>query len=108
MGTRSGLDAATLSEILKASSGKNWSVEVYNPYPGVMPAAPASKGYAPGFTCDLMVKDLKLASATAAEIGFANPLGTRARELYEEHQAAGSGALDFSSILQKLADDSKR
>ena len=38
---------------------------MYNPYPGVMEGAPASNGYAPGFTCDLMVKDLRLASDVA-------------------------------------------
>ncbi len=102
MGTRAGLDAGVLSEILLASSGKNWSLEVYNPYPGVMPAAPASNGYAPGFTVDLMLKDLKLAAEAANDVGFNNSLGSVARELYEAHQAEGSGALDFSSILQKL------
>lgn len=102
MGVRSGLDATVVSEIMTASSGRNWSLEVYNPYPGVMPGAPASKGYAPGFTCDLMVKDLRLAAETAKDVSFANPMGTLARELYEAHQAAGSGAKDFSSILEKL------
>ena len=48
MGANSGLDPAKLSEILKASSGRNWSLEVYNPMPGVMEGVPASKGYAPG------------------------------------------------------------
>ena len=75
---------------------------MYNPYPGVMPAAPASNGYAPGFTVDLMLKDLKLAAEAANDVGFNNSLGSVARELYEAHQAEGSGALDFSSILQKL------
>jgi 3-hydroxyisobutyrate dehydrogenase len=56
MGARSGLDPAALSEIFKASSGRNWSVEVYNPFPGVMPNAPASNDYKPGFMVDLMAK----------------------------------------------------
>ena len=48
MGARSGLEPAALSEILRASSGRNWSLEVYNPYPGVMEGVPASKGFQPG------------------------------------------------------------
>ena len=42
MGARHGLDPAVLSDIMLASSGRNWSLEVYNPYPGVMETAPAS------------------------------------------------------------------
>ena len=61
MGARNGLDPAVLSEIMLASSGRNWSLEVYNPYPGVMDTAPASNDYKPGFMVDLMVKDLGLA-----------------------------------------------
>ena len=45
MGVRNGLDPKVLSEIMLASSGRNWSLEVYNPYPGVMPTAPASNAY---------------------------------------------------------------
>lgn len=46
LGVRQGLDPKVLSEIMKKSSGGNWSLEVYNPYPGVMENAPASKDYA--------------------------------------------------------------
>ena len=66
-GERHGLAPETLSAILSASSGRNWSLEVYNPMPGVMPSVPASNGYAPGFMVDLMVKDLGLAMEVAAD-----------------------------------------
>jgi 3-hydroxyisobutyrate dehydrogenase len=102
MGARHGLDPAVLSEIMLASSGRNWSLEVYNPYPGVMDTAPASKDYQPGFMVDLMVKDLGLAMAMAAAVGFDNPMGQLARDLYQEHQKDGNGRRDFSSILEKL------
>ncbi|WP_116368088.1 3-hydroxyisobutyrate dehydrogenase [Parahaliea mediterranea] len=102
MGARNGLDPKVLSEIMLASSGRNWSLEVYNPYPGVMENAPASKDYKPGFMVDLMVKDLGLALDIAGQCDFDNPMGQLARTLYSEHQAAGNGSLDFSSILQKL------
>ncbi|MEE4192617.1 MAG: 3-hydroxyisobutyrate dehydrogenase [Halieaceae bacterium] len=105
MGARHGLDPAVLSEIMLASSGRNWSLEVYNPYPGVMATAPASNDYKPGFMVDLMVKDLGLAMAIADGAGFDNPMGRLARDLYEEHQKDGSGARDFSSILEKLQSE---
>ncbi|KPQ24142.1 MAG: 3-hydroxyisobutyrate dehydrogenase, partial [Halomonas sp. HL-93] len=61
MGVKNGLDPAVLSEIMKQSSGGNWALNVYNPYPGVMENAPASKDYQGGFQVDLMIKDLGLA-----------------------------------------------
>lgn len=102
MGARNGLDPKVLSEIMLASSGRNWSLEVYNPYPGVMATAPASNDYKPGFMVDLMVKDLGLALEIAQQCNFDNPMGQLARELYSQHQQAGNGQKDFSSILQKL------
>jgi len=102
MGARHGLDPRVLSEIMLASSGRNWSLEVYNPYPGVMDSAPASNDYHPGFMVDLMVKDLGLAAGIASTADFENPMGQLARDLYEEHQRAGNGQRDFSSILEML------
>lgn len=100
MGARNGLDPAVLSDIMLASSGRNWSLEVYNPYPGVMESAPASKGYQPGFMVDLMVKDLGLALEVADGSGVDNQMGRLAKALYDEHQAQGNGQRDFSSILE--------
>jgi len=102
MGARNGLDPKVLSEIMLASSGRNWSLEVYNPYPGVMESAPASNDYKPGFMVDLMLKDLGLAMEIAEQSDVDNPMGRLARELYSQHQEAGNGRMDFSSILQKL------
>ena len=102
MGARNGLDPAVLSEIMLASSGRNWSLEVYNPYPGVMDNAPASNDYKPGFMVDLMVKDLGLAMEIADNSGIENKMGKLAQAIYEAHQEAGNGKLDFSSVLRGL------
>lgn len=102
MGAASGLDPAVLSEIMKASSGNNWSLQVYNPYPGVMPTAPASNDYKPGFMVDLMVKDLGLAMAVAEQSGVSNPMGQLAQTLYQSLQSEGAGQEDFSSIMRQV------
>jgi 3-hydroxyisobutyrate dehydrogenase len=102
MGARNGLDPKVLSEIMLASSGRNWSLEVYNPYPGVMENAPASNDYKPGFMVDLMVKDLGLAMEIAQLSDVNNSMGQLARDLYGQHQESGNGQRDFSSILQQL------
>jgi 3-hydroxyisobutyrate dehydrogenase len=104
MGARNGLDPAVLSEIMLASSGRNWSLEVYNPYPGVMETAPASNDYKPGFMVDLMVKDLGLAMEIAEQAGVDNRMGQLAHALYTAHQGDGNGQVDFSSIQQTLQD----
>ncbi|MGE8603166.1 3-hydroxyisobutyrate dehydrogenase, partial [Bordetella trematum] len=62
LGVANGLDPKVLSDIVAKSSGRNWATELYNPWPGVMEHAPASKGYAGGFGVDLMLKDLGLAA----------------------------------------------
>lgn len=102
LGVANGLDPQVLSEIMVKSSGRNWSLELYNPYPGVMDNVPASRGYSGGFGVDLMLKDLGLATETALNAQASIPLGEMARNLYALHSKAGAGGLDFSSILQIL------
>ena len=100
LGVANGLDPKVLSEIMRRSSGGNWALEKYNPFPGVMDTAPASKGYAGGFGTDLMLKDLGLAQESAMTVKASTPLGGMARNLYAIHSQAGAGGLDFSSILR--------
>jgi len=100
MGEKHGLDPQRLSEIMLASSGRNWSLEVYNPWPGVMEGSPASNDYQPGFMVDLMAKDLGLAADVAESASVDNRMGLLARELFAAHQAAGNGSRDFSSVLE--------
>lgn len=100
LGVANGLDPKVLSEIMRRSSGGNWALEKYNPMPGVMETAPASKNYAGGFGTDLMLKDLGLAQENAAAVRASTPLGGLARNLYAAHSLAGHGALDFSSVLK--------
>jgi 3-hydroxyisobutyrate dehydrogenase len=102
LGVANGLDPKVLSEIMRRSSGGNWALEKYNPLPGVMETAPASKNYAGGFGTDLMLKDLGLAQENAAAVRAATPLGGLARNLYAAHSLAGHGALDFSSVIKMV------
>jgi len=105
LGVANGLDPKVLSEIISKSSGCNWSIEKYNPWPGVMENVPASKGYAGGFGVDLMLKDLGLASEAAISTGSVIALGELARNLFALHSAQGNGQLDFSSIVELIKRD---
>lgn len=102
LGVDNGLDPKVLSEIMLKSSGRNWSLELYNPYPGVMDTAPASREYAGGFQVALMAKDLGLAMEAAQKSKSATPLGALSKQLYALHAAQGKEKLDFSSVLQLL------
>ena len=101
LGVNNGLDPVVLSEIMKNSSGGNWSLEKYNPYPGVMKTAPASEDYSGGFLNTLMLKDLNLVSELALQSESSTPMGKLALQLYEEMKDQGFGTLDFSSIQKK-------
>ncbi|MES2072666.1 MAG: 3-hydroxyisobutyrate dehydrogenase [Pseudomonadota bacterium] len=102
LGVANGLDPKILSDIMAKSSGRNWALELYNPYPGVMENVPASRHYQGGFGVDLMHKDLGLAAEAALASHAATPMGELARNLYGLHSKAGAGAKDFSSILELL------
>ncbi len=102
LGVANGLDPKVLAEIMRRSSGGNWALEKYNPYPGVHENAPASKGYAGGFGTDLMLKDLGLSQENATATRASTPLGGLARALYAAHSLAGHGGEDFSSIIKMV------
>lgn len=104
LGAKNGLDPAVLSEIMKQSSGANWVLNVYNPWPGVMEGVPASNNYKGGFQVDLMAKDLGLAWETALSSKSSIPMGSLARNLFALHAQKGNGGLDFSSIQQMFAE----
>jgi len=107
LGADNGLDPAVLSEIMLASSGRNWTLECYNPCPGVMETAPASKGYQPGFMVNLMCKDLNLAMDAARATETDVPMGTLARDLFTGHASDGNGLKDFSSIFELQTSQNK-
>ena len=102
LGADNGLDPKVLSEIMLASSGRNWSLEVYNPWPGVMEKVPSANHYQGGFAVDLMNKDLALAMQAALGSCSSTPLGALAKSLYGMHGDQGNGRLDFSSIAKMI------
>ena len=100
LGVANGVDAQVLSNIMAKSSGRNWALEQYNPWPNVIPGVPASRAYSGVFASKLMLKDLGLAQelANAAHNAQATPLGALVRQMYLLHNQAGHSELDFSSI----------
>lgn len=100
MGIKHGLDPKVLSDIMLQSSGRNWTLELYNPCPGVQPKVPSSNHYKGGFMVDLMKKDLGLAMEAADKSQSMTPMGALAQNLYKLQSAQGNGQKDFSSIFE--------
>ncbi len=102
LGVSLGMDPKILAGIINTSSGRCWSSEVYNPYPGVVETAPASREYTGGFGADLMLKDLGLATEAAKVAKAPVTLGATAQQLYQTFSNQGQGGLDFSAIIKML------
>lgn len=100
MAIDNGLDPGVMSDIMLQSSGRNWTLELYNPCPGVMENVPSSNDYQGGFMVDLMRKDLGLAMEAASASQSSTPMGALAQSLYALHGAKGKGKKDFSSIFE--------
>lgn len=67
-----------------------------------MQGVPSDRNYTGGFACDLMVKDLSLANASAVAAKTAMPMGALAQQLYALMSARGDGGKDFSGIFETL------
>jgi 3-hydroxyisobutyrate dehydrogenase len=94
-----GMDPKVFAGIVNTSSGRCWSSDTYNPYPGVLENVPASRAYAGGFGADLMLKDLTLVTDAAKSARHPVMLGALAQQIYQKHSVDGNGAKDFSSII---------
>ncbi|MGE6372319.1 MAG: 3-hydroxyisobutyrate dehydrogenase [Pseudomonas stutzeri] len=105
LGVALGMDAKTLAGVINTSSGRCWSSDTYNPFPGVLDNVPASRGYSGGFGSDLMLKDLGLATEAAKQVRQPVILGALAQQLYQSFSAQGHGDLDFSAIINQYRKD---
>ena len=99
LGAALGIDPKVLAGIVNTSSGRCWSSDTYNPYPGVMENVPASRGYTGGFGADLMLKDLGLATDAAKMSKQPVMMGALAQQLYQTLSAQGAGGQDFSAVI---------
>ncbi|TAM05067.1 MAG: 3-hydroxyisobutyrate dehydrogenase [Paraburkholderia sp.] len=100
LGESLGIDPKVLGGIMNTSTGRCWSSDTYNPFPGVIETAPSSRGYTGGFGTDLMLKDLGLATDAAKGVRQPAYMGALAQQLYQAMSSRGDGKLDFSAIIK--------
>ena len=97
-----GLSREKMFDVVSTSSGYSWSMNAYCPAPGIGPQSPADDDYQPGFSSDLMLKDLNLSQQAAQDVDAATPMGALARKLYDQFVKDGGTGRDFSAMLPYL------
>jgi len=99
LASKLGMDPKVFASIVNTSSGRCWSSDTYNPFPGVLENVPSSRGYTGGFGADLMLKDLTLVTDAAKQAKHPVMLGALAQQIYQKHSNDGNGQKDFSSVI---------
>ena len=100
LGQNLGLDPEKLFEILSTSTGSCWAINSYCPIKGVGPTSPADNDFRPGFSADLMLKDLTIALKAIESTNTAAPFGKNSRKNFERMVNGNQGSLDFSAITK--------
>lgn len=107
LGIQLGLDKHVMSEIFSTSTSRCWSIDTYNPVPGIKTGVPSDRNYEGGFGTSLMTKDLGLAQNAATATKSPTPLGSLAHQLYRSLCSHGYGGKDFSVVYQFLSQQQK-
>jgi len=98
-----GLSRQKMYDVVSGASGQSWSMTSYCPAKGVGPQTPADNDYKPGFSADLMLKDLRLAQSASDDAGMTTQMGALATELYRRFVEEGQGSgKDFSAMLEDM------
>ena len=96
-----GVDKSKMFDVVSNSSGSCWSI-VLIVLCNVGPKTPADNNYTPGFSTDLMLKDLGLANAASSQTKSFTPLGEKALNLYQKFYEEGGKGKDFSAIIEYI------
>lgn len=101
-GERFGLDPETMLSIFNSSSGRSGSTE--NKWPNFI----LSGSFDSGFSLRLMLKDMRIATALADQVGVPEPLGHAATDLWAKAAEALDPAADHTEIVNWLRKDRPR
>ena len=93
------LDMNKFYDVLSTSTGSCWALNNYSPIKGVGPISPADNNFEPGFSSQLMLKDLSLALGAAADTNLDLEFGKKALHNYRRLVDDNKGNLDFSNII---------
>lgn len=92
LGAKAGIDPGILWEIVKISTGNNWSLQQY-------PNTVFKRNFEPGFKISLAHKDMGLALDLGQEYSVALPFGTMVKESLSEAIAAGLSDKHIDALI---------
>jgi 3-hydroxyisobutyrate dehydrogenase len=101
-----GVDPTVLTDVISKSSGGTWVMAHGHPVPGIVETAASNRDYAPGFTMDLMAKDIGLAVNAARQLRIPVVVAAAAQQLLRLASSHGLGRKDFSSVYTFLKPSS--
>lgn len=102
---RLGLDLERTFEIISNASGQNWALNNYCPLPGLTEGVPSNAGYKPGFTAEMMRKDLRLSQDAALSVNACTPLAAHALSIFSHFCDSGDSQTDYSGISKLIGGD---
>ena len=100
LGQNLGLDPEKLFEIFSTSTSSCWAINSYCPIKSVGPKSPADNDFRPGFSADLMLKDLTIALKAIKSTNTKAPFGEKSRLNFKKMVDENQGTLDFSAITE--------
>ena len=99
-GEKFGADPKILFDVMSSSAAKVLWTKF--PRPGIVEGSPADYDFAPGFTSDLMIKDLGLAQSASDSIKLPLIACNLTRELIKGSAACGYSKKDWTAVIKYL------
>lgn len=93
-GAKAGVDARTLTDIVRISAGGSWILENH------LPLTTLADDYAPRFSLDLLYKDVSLFGETADGAGVPVPVAAATEEMLKAARGRGLGGLDQTVVVK--------
>jgi len=97
LGVKAGIDSRKLLEVIKVSTGNNYSIQTY-------PTTVFQGNFDPGFRIALALKDIGLALALGREYGLPLPVGAAVKQRLLEAKAVGLGDRHIDALILQLEE----
>ena len=96
------LDTQKLFEVVSTSTAFSWAINNYFPVANIGPESPADNDFNPGFSAELMLKDLSIAVDTKTHFKVKTPMTDQTLKLYKLMKEYKMNKFDFSAIINLL------
>ena len=95
LGVKAGLDAQTIYDVIRVSTGTSWGFE--SRVPKIL-----ARDFSPGGTVDISYKDQELETSFAKQLGVPVLLANVSQQVYQMARAAGLNKEDGSAVIKVI------